>query len=350
MSEEVSEKTADPAVPVSDPNRFKALFVIAIAQLMIVLDASIVNLAIPSAQADLGISPQDVQWVVTAYTLAFGGLLLLGGRIADYTGRKRTFIIGLLGFAGAQSARRVGDELRPALRGPRAAGWFRGATGAGRPGPDHGHLPRPQGAGEGVRRLRCDLRRWCGHRVVARRRAHRVPVVALVPRGQRPDRDHRGTARDALRPRVQGTRRHLLRHPRRDHGDRRAAGAGLRLHPGGAHRIRRRRALDRREHAGLVRPGGRAADCLLLHREQVQTPTAPVARHPELQPGRCLHLVAHGRRGHVRHVLVPRDLHADDPRVLAGAGRVSPSCRSASASSSAPASLPTCCRRWDRAR
>ena len=98
MSEEVSEKTAA-EVPVSDPNRFKALFVIAIAQLMIVLDASIVNLAIPSAQADLGIEPQDVQWVVTAYTLAFGGFLLLGGRIADFMGRKRTFIVGLLGFA-----------------------------------------------------------------------------------------------------------------------------------------------------------------------------------------------------------------------------------------------------------
>ncbi len=74
---------------------------IAVAQLMIVLDASIVNLAIPTAQAELGIAPADVQWIVTAYTLAFGGLLLLGGRIADYWGRRRTFIVGLLGFAAA---------------------------------------------------------------------------------------------------------------------------------------------------------------------------------------------------------------------------------------------------------
>ncbi len=87
--------------PVNDPNRFRALFVIAIAQLMIVLDASIVNLAIPSAQKDLGISSANVQWIVTAYTLAFGGLLLLGGRIADYNGRKKMFMVGLLGFAGA---------------------------------------------------------------------------------------------------------------------------------------------------------------------------------------------------------------------------------------------------------
>jgi EmrB/QacA subfamily drug resistance transporter len=86
-------------VPPADPKRFKALAVIATAQLMIVLDASIVNLAIPSATADLQIGPADVQWVVTAYTLTFGGFLLLGGRIADYWGRKRTFQVGLGGFA-----------------------------------------------------------------------------------------------------------------------------------------------------------------------------------------------------------------------------------------------------------
>jgi EmrB/QacA subfamily drug resistance transporter len=89
------------SAPPTDPNRFRALAVIAIAQLMIVLDASIVNLAIPSATEDLGIAPANVQWIVTAYTLAFGGLLLLGGRIADYWGRKRTFQVGLLGFAAA---------------------------------------------------------------------------------------------------------------------------------------------------------------------------------------------------------------------------------------------------------
>jgi EmrB/QacA subfamily drug resistance transporter len=86
-----------------DPRRWWALTVLAAAQLMIVLDASIVNIALPSAQDDLGISNADRQWVVTAYTLAFGALLLLGGRIADYTGRKRTFVVGLLGFAAASA-------------------------------------------------------------------------------------------------------------------------------------------------------------------------------------------------------------------------------------------------------
>ena len=66
-----------------DPKRWKALGVIAIAQLMVVLDASIVNLALPSAKRALHISNANQQWVITAYTLAFGGLLLLGGRIAS---------------------------------------------------------------------------------------------------------------------------------------------------------------------------------------------------------------------------------------------------------------------------
>lgn len=86
-----------------DPKRWRALMVIAIAQLMVVLDSSIVNIAIPSAKASLHISSANQQWVVTSYTLAFGSLLLLGGRIADYVGRKKIFIIGLLGFAGASA-------------------------------------------------------------------------------------------------------------------------------------------------------------------------------------------------------------------------------------------------------
>ena len=86
-----------------DPDRWRALLVIAIASLMVVLDASIVNIALPSAQKALHISDANRQWVVTAYSLAFGSLLLLGGRIADFVGRKKVFIIGLLGFAFASA-------------------------------------------------------------------------------------------------------------------------------------------------------------------------------------------------------------------------------------------------------
>ena len=95
--------TTNNSAPVLPPDRWRTLFVIAIAQLMVVLDASIVNIAIPSAKADLGITDANQQWVVTAYTLAFGSLLLLGGRIADFVGRKKIFIIGLLGFAAASA-------------------------------------------------------------------------------------------------------------------------------------------------------------------------------------------------------------------------------------------------------
>jgi EmrB/QacA subfamily drug resistance transporter len=83
--------------------RWWALAVIAIAQLMVVLDGTVVTIALPSAQRDLGISNADRQWAITAYTLAFGGLLLLGGRIADYLGRKRMFLVGLVGFAAASA-------------------------------------------------------------------------------------------------------------------------------------------------------------------------------------------------------------------------------------------------------
>jgi EmrB/QacA subfamily drug resistance transporter len=86
-----------------DSRRWLALAIIALAQLMVVLDATVVNVALPHAQHALHISNADRQWMVTAYTLTFGGLLLLGGRVADYFGRKRTFLIGLVGFAAASA-------------------------------------------------------------------------------------------------------------------------------------------------------------------------------------------------------------------------------------------------------
>ncbi|MEL5956408.1 MFS transporter [Streptomyces sp. CLV115] len=94
-------KTADIRLP--DPSRWKALAFIALAQLMVVLDATIVNIALPHAQTALDISDANKQWVITAYALAFGGLLLFGGRIADLWGRKRTFVVGLIGFALASA-------------------------------------------------------------------------------------------------------------------------------------------------------------------------------------------------------------------------------------------------------
>ena len=83
--------------------RWYVLVVVSIAQLMVVLDATVVNIALPSAQADLGFQDSQRQWIVTAYALAFGSLLLLGGRVGDLVGRKRTFLIALVAFAAASA-------------------------------------------------------------------------------------------------------------------------------------------------------------------------------------------------------------------------------------------------------
>jgi EmrB/QacA subfamily drug resistance transporter len=105
---EVASETSPPARPTTDvseptPRRWTSLAFVALAQLMVALDATIVSIALPSAQAGLGATDADRQWVITAFTLSFGGLLLLGGRFADFFGRKRAFLIGLSGFALASA-------------------------------------------------------------------------------------------------------------------------------------------------------------------------------------------------------------------------------------------------------
>lgn len=100
QTQEIAEPSSVPA-PGSHPNLNLALVVIATAQLMVVLDASIVNVALPSVQRALHFSPANLEWVVNGYTLAFGGLLLLGGRTGDLFGRRRMFVIGLSLFSFA---------------------------------------------------------------------------------------------------------------------------------------------------------------------------------------------------------------------------------------------------------
>ena len=90
--------TAQTAAGQLDPRRWLALAVLGVAYLMVVLDVSIVNVALPSIQEDLDFSPENLQWVVSGYALTFGGFLLLGGRLGDVLGRRRLFMIGLVGF------------------------------------------------------------------------------------------------------------------------------------------------------------------------------------------------------------------------------------------------------------
>ncbi len=142
---------------VEDPHyakRWWILAVLGIAQLMVVLDATIVNIALPHAQAALGFSNNDRQWIVTGYSLAFGSLLLLGGRIADLFGRKRIFVIGVIGFAAASAFGGAAQNFGMLLDGPRRAGRVRRAARPGRAVAAHHHLHRPGGAGQGDRHLR----------------------------------------------------------------------------------------------------------------------------------------------------------------------------------------------------
>ncbi|WP_437383708.1 MFS transporter [Plantibacter flavus] len=97
--------------PAVSSRRWWTLVTVGLAQLMVVLDATVVNIAMPAAQADLGFSDGDRQWIVTAYSLAFGSLLLLGGRLSDLMGRKRAFIIGLIGFAIASALGGAADSF-----------------------------------------------------------------------------------------------------------------------------------------------------------------------------------------------------------------------------------------------
>ncbi len=135
MSIPTPRPSADPARPAPPPppaRRWLVMAVLGVAQLMVVLDATIMNVALPSAQTALGISDSDRQWVVTAYALAFGSLLLLGGRISDLIGRRAAFLLGLVGFAAASAvggaaqnfatlvSARVGQGVFAALLAPAA--------------------------------------------------------------------------------------------------------------------------------------------------------------------------------------------------------------------------------------
>ncbi|MBY6540489.1 MFS transporter [Rhodococcus sp. BP-349] len=115
-----------------DRTRWLILGVLGLAQLMVVLDATVVNIALPAAQLDLGFDNADRSWVVTSYALAFGSLLLLGGRLSDLFGRRTTFLVGLVGFAvmsavggaavnfGMLVAARAGQGVFGALLAPAA--------------------------------------------------------------------------------------------------------------------------------------------------------------------------------------------------------------------------------------
>ncbi len=173
------------------------LAIACVAQFMVVLDVSIVNVALPSIGRDLHYSPTGLQWVVNAYVLTFAGFLLLGGRAADLFGRRRVYLFGLGLVHPRQPDRRPRPELGVAHRRPGRARHRRSFLVAG-----HAHDPRHDvhgcAPGEGPRRLECRGRSRRRGRGDPGRRAHSGALVALGPVRQHPHRH----CRHGGRPRV----------------------------------------------------------------------------------------------------------------------------------------------------
>ena len=193
--------TTTPAA--SDRNRWAALYVLCAGMLMIVLDATIVNVALPSIQDDLGFSPSNLAWVVNAYLIAFGGLLLLAGRLGDLIGQRRVFLIGLAIFTVASMLCAVAQTQEMLI----AARFVQGVGGALTSAVILGMIvtmfPRAARAGEGARRLRVRRLRGRVDRPAGRRRAHRRHLLALDLLHQPADRRrHRlaGAAAGRARP------------------------------------------------------------------------------------------------------------------------------------------------------
>ena len=146
-------KRAVAKLPIATVPTWAVLAVCCVAQFMVVLDVSIVNVALPKMRADLGLSATGQQWIINAYTLTFAGFLMFGGRAADLFGRRRIVRVRPGPVHRVQPARRAGPERRRAHRGPRRAGRRRRHPGAGHAEPDHHHVHRTRGPPPRARRL-----------------------------------------------------------------------------------------------------------------------------------------------------------------------------------------------------
>ena len=186
-------------------HRWIALILLCMGSLMIVLDTTIVNVALPSIRQDLHFSQTSLAWVVNAYMLTFGGFLLLGGRLGDHFGHRRLFMAGILLFTVASLTCGLSTSEGDARRGARGTGirWrdrLRGLAVADRVAVRRAVRP---GEGDGRVRVRRGRRRHA--RRAARRRAHGSAQLALDLPRQRPDRDRRlrrGAAGASCRPRT----------------------------------------------------------------------------------------------------------------------------------------------------
>ena len=194
------------AAAAEDRTRWIALYVLCAGMLMIVLDATIVNVALPTIQDDLGFSQSKLAWVVNAYMIPFGGLLLLAGRIGDLIGQRRVFLVGLTVFTAASlvCAASVSQEM---LIGARFVQGIGGAlASAVILGMIVTMFPRARGAGESDRRLRLRRLRRRLDRAARRRRPHRGDQLALDLHHQPADRHPRRLPGAAPGPEPRGHR------------------------------------------------------------------------------------------------------------------------------------------------
>ena len=199
-----------------DRNRWIALYVLCVGMLMIVLDVTVVNVALPTIQDDLGFTQSNLAWVVNAYLIAFGGLLLLAGRFGDLVGPQDRVPCRPRRLHRGVAAVRRGAEPGSARRRPLHPGRGGRDDVCGDPRNDRHDVPRTAGAGEGDRRLRLRGLRRRIDRPARRRRAHRVDQLALDLLHQHPDRDrHRAPGSPPARRRGGHRLRRGRRHPRR---------------------------------------------------------------------------------------------------------------------------------------
>ena len=271
------------ALPIDLPDNASraaaGIAIVLVAQLMLILDATVVNVALPKIDADLGFGPASLSWVLNAYTLAFGGLLLLGGRLGDVFGRRRLFETGLAIFTVASLLGRAGRVARDARGVTRAPGRRRRAGRARRTGAADHQRSRRAGPAARARAVRRGVVRRHVARAAARRRRHRPRLVALDAVHQHPDRPRRAVADPAV-PRRDAAPARPLRLRRRGHRDRCRRLPGL--------------VADRRARARLDlgaddrRPGarGRAARRTGPDRTPGRAPDDPPAPAQEPAPGR----------------------------------------------------------------
>ena len=189
------------ATAAPDPNRWKALALICTAIFVVVLDVAIVNVALPSIGRDLGFAPENLQWVITAYPLTFGGFLLLGGRAADLLGRRLVFMVGLALFTVGVARLRAVAERRNADRRARGSRSRRCNRLPGGPLDHLGDLHGGRRTQQGARSMGRGRRQRRRGRRALRRHPHQVPGVGVDLLRQHPGRDRGARAGDALRSR-----------------------------------------------------------------------------------------------------------------------------------------------------